>query len=191
MNVMVRDLLIRWIPLAFVICACCGLIYAAVQQDYRQSANDPQIQIAEDGASALAFGMRDTSIVPAGSIDISSSLDPYIVIYDASGQPVAGDGLLDNALPKLPAGVFPAVQAEGGESRFTWQPRPGVRSAVVVTAVKGGAGGFVMAGRSLREVENRESELTLQVGLVLLFALVGSFFLTAFGLWVSGKPSAR
>jgi hypothetical protein len=45
-----------WFVLAVVTTVLSGLIYLAVQQSYRQSANDPQIQMAEDGAAALENG---------------------------------------------------------------------------------------------------------------------------------------
>ena len=41
-----------------------GTLYAAVQQDYRQSANDPQIAMAEDAANALKGGDVPASVVP-------------------------------------------------------------------------------------------------------------------------------
>jgi hypothetical protein len=176
-----KRILKRWIPLAFVICCFCGLTYVAVQQAYRQSANDPQLQIAEDAASALASGASAQSVIPTGTVNINISLAPYVVVYDASGHPIAGNGQLDGILPAMPSGIFDSVRARGGEDRFTWQPRPGVRSAVVVDQINGtGAarGGFVMSGRSLQEVEYRESQLTLEVLAVFIFAMIGSFILT-------------
>ncbi|HVN26656.1 MAG TPA: hypothetical protein VMT99_03330 [Candidatus Paceibacterota bacterium] len=164
----------RWIPLAFVIICTLGVTYFVVQQSYRQAANDPQTQMAADGAAALAAGSPWTTVVPTGTVDISRSLAPYVVVYDASGMPIGGNGFLNGALPRLPQGVFPAATALGGEDRFTWQPEPGVRSAVVLDAVSGGSGGFVMAGRSLLEAERREDRLGLQIGAGLFVSLVGS-----------------
>ena len=171
----------QWVPLAFIICCFSGLTYVAVQQTYRQSANDPQIAMAENAATILSSNASPASVVPSGTIDIANNLAPYVVIYDAAGEPIAGNGMLDGALPLLPAGVFDSVRATGGEDRFTWQPRPGVRSAVVVDEIGGANGGFVMAGRSLREVEIREDTLTLQVGAIFIFALVGSFLFVIAG----------
>ena len=47
---------IAWLPFAIIIVIFSGLVYAIVQQNYRQSANDPQIQIAEDLATAISQG---------------------------------------------------------------------------------------------------------------------------------------
>lgn len=49
---------------------------------------------------------------------------------------------------------------------------PGVRSAAVVVSVSGGQGGFVLAGRSLREVEKRVDQLTQQVGAAWLASML-------------------
>ena len=45
-----------WLPLGLVTLILCGLVNLAVQQNYRMSANDPQIQAAEDVAAAISQG---------------------------------------------------------------------------------------------------------------------------------------
>ena len=51
-----------------------------------------------------------------------------------------------------------------GEERLSWQPRRGVRIAAVVQRVGGAHPGFVLAGRSLREVEDREEQVLQMAG---------------------------
>src|SRR5271154_1856176 len=109
----------RWYPLAFAVTVVCALAYAAVQQDYRQSANDPQIQMAEDAAAALASGTAAQTLVPSDTVNIGTSLAPYLVFYSASGTPVMGNGLLNGALPNLPQGLF-TYTAGAGEDHVTW-----------------------------------------------------------------------
>ena len=46
-----------------------------------------------------------------------------------------------------------------GENRFTWQPGPGLRYAAVLDHFGGAQPGFVLAARSLREVESRSDQL--------------------------------
>ncbi|HVW67258.1 MAG TPA: hypothetical protein VHA78_06065 [Candidatus Peribacteraceae bacterium] len=157
-----RPFLVRSVPLALIVTVLCALIYLAVQQDLRMSANDPQIQMAEDAAMKIGSGATVQSVIPPDDVEISQSLSPYIVIFDDTGKPIAGNGLLHGTLPSIPSGIFDVVRTQG-EDRFTWQPEPGVRSAAIVTRVNGTHPGFVLAGRSLREVENRESILTAQV----------------------------
>ncbi len=156
----VKAILKRWLLIAMVVTGLIGLIYVAVQQNLRQGANDPQIQMAEDAATKLANGQSVQNVVSSEKVDIANSLAPYLIIFDANGNPIASSAQLDSQTPTIPSGVFNYVR-QNGEDRFTWQPQTGVRSAVVVTQYKGSNSGFVLAGRSLREVEKREDSLML------------------------------
>ncbi len=149
-----------------------GTIYAVAQQDLRQSANDPQIQLAEDGAAALAAGGVPASLMPADRhvIDVSQSLAPFIMVFDNGGKVLESSMKAGNTLPVPPAGVFDYVRAHG-EDHVTWQTASGLRFAAVIVpfaavAPAGGviSSGFVLAARSLREVENREANTELIAG---------------------------
>ncbi len=168
-----KNLLRHTIPLLVAITLIYGAIYVIAQQTYRMGANDPQIQLAEDAALSLQGGQPVSSVVPSPKVDIGRSLSPYLVVYDDAGKPVAGSGRLHDQLPTLPAGVFDYTRSHG-EDRLSWQPEVGVRSAVVIVHYAGTQPGFVMAGRSLREVENRLDQLLLQVGA----GWVGTVFIT-------------
>lgn len=201
-----KKILRRWLPLVFIMTVLAGLIYVTVQQSYRQSANDPQIQMAEDAAEALSNDASIDSLVPSSTpgISIVSSLAPYIVIYDKNGMPVAGDGYLPYPsncpasvankldLPCLPQGIFSSANPKTGgsaEDRVTWQPEPNIRQAIVVVPVSCSYltcwSGYVMVGRSLREIEIRENLLEEIVGAAWLFAMIGSLCLEIlFALWL-------
>jgi hypothetical protein len=171
-----------WIPIAVVATVLVAMVGAAVQQNYRQSANDPQIQMAEDAAAAIDAGRLPSDVAPSPKVDISRSLAPFIITFDDAGHPLAASVMLDEQVPASPGGVFDYVR-QNGEDRFTWQPKPGVRSAAVVTrfnrTVNGTSGGFVLVGRSLREVENREDDLRTIVVLSWAIAMGGSFLAVA------------
>ena len=152
--------LFKYVCLFAIVTAIFGSIDLAVQQDYRQSANDPQIQLAEDVSAALDHGAMPQWDA-ANQIDAGVSLAPFIVIYSATGTPVAASGLIDGKMPIIPAGIFAAVSAHG-EDRVTWQAPNGLRFAAVVVSYKNG---YVLVARSLREVEVREAMLNQQVGL--------------------------
>ncbi len=154
----VKGILKHWLLVAIVLTGLIGLVYVAVQQDLRQGANDPQIQMAEDALAKLANGQSVQNVVPSEKVDIANSLAPYLIVFDANGNPIASSAQLDGQTPTIPSGVFDYVR-QNGEDRFTWQPQTGVRSAVVVTQYKGSNSGFVLAGRSLREVEKREDSI--------------------------------
>ena len=153
-----RRIIKTWLPLALVSAFLSAFFYTTVQQNFRMNANDPQIQMAEDAAQALAGGQAMDSLLPGGKVDIATSLAPYLIYYDAQGKPSAGSGMLHGSLPDFPAGAF-VYAREKNEDRVSWQPETGVRSATVLVAVKGGSGGFFLAGRSLREVEARIDNL--------------------------------
>jgi hypothetical protein len=182
----VLQALTAWVPLALGIGATTLLVYLAVQQSHRTRADDPQIQMAEDAAASLGVGRLAASYDVAEKVDVAASLSPWLVVYDENVRPVAWSGQLDGLPPVLPRGVYEHVRS-AGEARVTWQPRPGVRMATVVTRVSGKRPGFVAAGRSLRETEKRVAALTtvcgLAVAVTLLVTLVASLLLAWLGLW--------
>ena len=159
-----------WLPIAVASTGLAGLVYSAVQQDLRQSANDPQIQLAEDAAARLDAGAAPLAVVPPDAVPLERSLAPYLMVFDASGRPLASSASLGGAMPPFPSTVFEAVRL-AGQDRITWQPATGVRSAVVVQPWQGG---FVVAGRSLRLVEERENHILLLVIAGWLATLGGS-----------------
>lgn len=148
-----------WLPLGLSISLLCSLIYLVGQQNLRQSANDPQIQLSQEITEKLSTGLPPDVLIGTEVIDIEKSLSPYIVVYDENGMPLATSAKLDGYTPLLPSGVF-AYTREHGQNRVTWQPKPGVRSAIVVAKY---SGGFVMVGRSLKEVEQRQNLLLFQI----------------------------
>jgi hypothetical protein len=172
----IMSILKAWLPLAGLATVLCGTVYLAVQQDLRQTANDPQIQIAEDAANALAHGATPTQILgQSGQSDISTSLAAYMMMFSnndkATVSTAAYGGKMFVTAP--PAGTFNAAQTS--EQRFTWEPMHGIRSAAVLVHYTSNAGsGYVLVGKSLREVEKRESSLELQVGLGYLTSLLVS-----------------
>ena len=176
-----------WIPLAIAITLMCVLLYAAIQQNYRQSLNDPQIQIAEDVAQLVRYGSPASSLVPKQKVDIARSLSPWFAIYDATGTPVASSGVLNGSMPKPPVGIFDDLRSgkvrdagvkassneedvtQTGENRLSWQPQSDVRQAIVVVQA---GDGFVVAGRNMREVERRiwDMESMIAIGWIAMLA---------------------
>lgn len=162
---------LSWLPLAALTILMSGLVYAAVQQNYRSSANDPQIQMAQDARNALESGASAQSLVPASRVDIAQSLAPYLAIYDANGQEIAASATLHGQPLTAPAGVFASARTMPMD-KITWMPEPGVRSAIVVMHY---SGGYVLAGRSLTEVEERETNLELIVAVACVVTLAVTF----------------
>jgi hypothetical protein len=64
---------------------------------------------------------------------------------------------------RIPLGPLESLLGPRDEDRITWQPAPGVRVAAVIVPYGGQQPGFVLAGRSLRLVEQREDALLRDV----------------------------
>lgn len=172
-----RRIIAYWLPLAVVATGLSILIYAAVQQNYRMNANDPQIQMAEDAATILDQGASPSEVIPQGKTDIAASLAPFIIVFDKKGQVLASSGSYEGTFPSYPSGALFAAE-KTGENRVTWQPQPGLRFASVVHT---SSIGFVVAARSLREVENRIQQTTFFTGVTWLTALLVSLILIIIG----------
>ncbi len=174
-----KKILLTWLPLAFIITALSGLVYGATQQVYRQSANDPQIQLAEDVATELSNGLSPQSL-PASHIQINQSLATFAIIYGANHQVIASQAELNGQTPSLPPGVFNTVDHKG-QASFTWQPSADARIAAAIASYHSSSqSGYVLVGRSLKEVEQRENRLMWQVAAGWVFTLSGSYLLVYF-----------
>ncbi len=175
-----------FLPCAVLATALCGLVYVVAQQDLRTGANAPQQQIAEDTAAKLDAGADPVSVVGATSLDISRSLATFLVVHDVAGAVLATDGTLDGSAPRVPRGVLDSARATGRDA-VTWQPRPGVRIATVTVPWTGGT---VLAGRSLRIVEQRVDALGLlvSVGWIVTILALGVVSAIAAYLWPEAPP---
>lgn len=168
--------------IAILVTILCGLIYVTVQQSYRSAANDPQLQLAKDISYKLEQGHPVDNLLLNDSIEVSRSLSPFVALYDNDGNPVRSTATLDGEFPKLPKGVFDFTR-KNKEDVLSWQPRRGVRMAMVVEYVHASNISFVAAGRSLEEVEKRESNLTIMViiawlvciAVIVLNRIIGNF----------------
>jgi hypothetical protein len=150
-----------WLPAAAIATVAAGLIYGEAQHALRSSANDPQVQMAEDAAGRLDAGSSPQAVLPQESVELASSLAPYLIVYDRSGRILGSSVTVHGGPPHFPEGVFSNVP-RGDVETVTWQTSNGERSATAVAAYNGG---YVVAGRSLREVEKRDSDSLLLAAL--------------------------
>lgn len=159
--------------LAVVLTLLGGTAAITMQQMLRRGADQPQIDMAQWYSGEINSGEAPADVIPPGYVDLERSLQPFVIFYDDHGIPGPGTGYLDQVLPAPPVGVFDFVRSHGSEN-VTWRPRPGVRIASVVTRVTGKRSGFLLAGRSLRLVEQQESLLRRMVigGWILVMAVL-------------------
>jgi hypothetical protein len=164
---------------AIMLAAVYGVMYGIGQQILRTGANDPQVQLVQDAATKLNHGAAVSAVVPSGSFDVANSLAPFIMVYDNKGSIVASSATLDGRTLVLPSSVLAVAHRKPGDW-FTWQPQPGVRIAAVTQPYNGG---IVLAGRSLKEVEQREDHIAELAA----FAWVASLFLLGGALWAYAR----
>lgn len=164
-----------WLPVALTAILLTGFSYWAMQQNYRLSANDPQVQMATEAIKDLSQ-VEDLSAIAGslGQIDITQTANPFLVVYDDTGKPVIGNGYLNEQLPELPAGAFTSAR-KMTDNRFTWQPKNGPRFAAVLKHYTGKQNGFILTARSLSETDKRISMLTKGAGAALLLILIVSY----------------
>lgn len=173
-----------WIPIAIAVTGLSFVAFGTVQQIYRQSLNDPQVQIAEDAAFALENGAQPTWLFASSTrIDIASSLRPFTVIYDKDLNPLVSTGEIDGEPPMPPQGVFEHAKSEKrglGENRVSWQPKEDVRFAIVVVHVEK-TDGYVLAGRNMRETEDRIWQIQSLIGAAWISILAATLIATWLG----------
>lgn len=161
----------NWFGYAAVITLVCILVYVTVQQSFRLSANDPQVQMAQDSALAIDKGADPHSPPGANNgIDISQDLSPYLMVYDPSGNVVAGNATLNGKPLRIPQGVIDYIRKNGRDAA-SWQPAPGVRQAMVGVSTTRGRF-IVVAGRSLAPTEERIARLGEQVAFGWVMSLI-------------------
>lgn len=167
---------VSWLPVAIGISIALGTVYAAVQQNYRQSANDPQVQLSEDYAALLANGLSvDQLSNGLPPVDISKSLSLFVMVFDSTGNTLFSSGKINGNTPTLPSGVLDSTKTLG-VNMITWQLPGGERFATVIRPWQGveGNSGYVLVARSLREIEDREFDLELIVGVAWLISMIAT-----------------
>ena len=153
---MLRTILLPHLAAAIIATVLTGLIYVGVQQAYRMGANDPQLQVARQIAYKLSANRPVTNMAYNDTVNLLQSLGTFIQVYNANQALVTSTGYIGATTPVAPPGVLEAA-AHNGENLVTWQPALGVRLACVIEATR--QGDYVLVGRSLGEVEKRESNL--------------------------------
>ena len=182
----IRRTVAFFLPAAATLTLAVGLAYVAVQQDLRIGANDVPQQLAEDGARALDAGAEPTSVVGPGRVPIETSLAPFVAVYDGQGTLLASSGSLDGRPPAVPIGVLRSAQTTGRDA-VTWQPREGVRAALVVLPWHGGT---IAAGRSLRVIETRIDAIGALMALGWLVAIAMLAIAAGVAAWIWPSRSA-
>jgi hypothetical protein len=177
-EVVQSPLVFHTLALAAIISLLGGGAALVIDQMMRVGAgNQPQMEMADWYVGEISAGEEPGNVIPPGYVDLERSLQPFVIFYDDQGRPLRGTGYLDQKLPAPPPGVFEFVRSHGIE-KVTWQPQHGVRLATVIRRVDihGKSSGFVLAGRSLRLVEEQKSilwRMALIIWIIVMALLFG------------------
>ena len=151
-----------WIIIIFIVTFNCLLVYIVAQQTLRLGANELPSQLAMETLIELQNGKSMEEIIPKEKIDISKSLNAFVLVYDRNKNLVDSSGILDNIKPVYPKGVLEYLD-NNNESRVTWQPKAGLRFASLAIKYDNG---YIVAAKSLSETE----KLIDKLGELILFA---------------------
>ena len=170
---MKRNNQLNFLSVSLIITVVFLTIYFAVQQSYRSAANDPQRQYARDMRDRIRNNQSIESMMSRDTLDLRTSLGMFTTLYNEKFEPIRSTGLLDGKFPSLPKGVLEYAR-DNQENTVTWQPRKGIRMAMVIDFVQTAGTSFVACGRSLTETENNVSNLStmLIVGWLISIAIV-------------------
>jgi hypothetical protein len=144
----------RFLSFSIFVAAMVIFTYVIAQNILRSEADDPQIQMAEEVSFLLNHNAPMGPLVPEIGVELSESLKTFIQIYDEKGSLLDGNATMNGISPKIPKDVL-SYAKEHEENRLTWRLESGVRIAAVISHYGGQNPGYAVAGRSLRETENR------------------------------------
>ena len=172
---MIKSWARSYLPLFIAMSLIFLAIVVTAQQIIRASANDPQIQLAEDYAQTYGQNPGLISASTSGNkIDISKSLDTFVGVFDDQGKQLSLNYTMVDQTVTPPTAVFDYAK-KNGRDLLTWQPQTGTRIALVVEPFSGKKSGFVIVGRSMREIEKRSDNIQseLLLGWILSLIVVG------------------
>lgn len=174
---MIKKSLWSWLPIAVSGTLILLVVYIVLQQNYRQAANDPQIELVQNASIALSQGFPIQALFAnATQLDINKTLSMFVMAFDESGAIISASVTNGSStVPVPPKGVFDYVRSHG-EHRITWETSSGLRFAAVVDKFKSAkSSGYIMAARSLAEVEAREANLSWVIFIGWLIFMIVSF----------------
>jgi hypothetical protein len=181
-----KKIITLWVPLSFIATILFGALYAVSEHITRQNANDPQIRVAEDIVRALESGESPKKLAPNVVVPLETSLATFLTIYSNAREPIASTGTYNGTVLTPPQGVFDYTD-EYTVNRVTWEPRSGSRFAIVVYKYIGKDSGYVLVGRSLREIEHRQVQLAPLIIGAWLIAVVGIYCILILLAWLDER----
>src|SRR5436305_14783140 len=97
---------IQYISYIAIITIILGVIYVAVQQNYRSGANDPQMQLAYHIREQLQKGKSIVMYFQKDTIDLQKALSVFVASYDENGSPIQSNAVIVGMLPQISLSVI-------------------------------------------------------------------------------------
>lgn len=149
-----------------------GAAYTMVQQSIRLSADDAPLAVVRAAKEKLEDGKPPKEVIPTEETDLRVGGGIFLIITDGSEKILASSAVLDDEAALPTPGVFDQTKQQGSDS-FTWEPKKGVRYATQVLKYdSGNGGGYVLAGQSLAQIEERTGTYNLIAVLTWLAVVV-------------------
>lgn len=149
-----------WLAIVGASTLVLGAAYAMVQQSTRLAADNLPLTTAESVRYSLVRGAEPKDVIPTVKTDLSSDSSAFVIITDSTRHILASSTMLSGKTPLPPSGVFEYTKTHGTD-HFTWEPAPGVRLATRVLSYSSSlGGGFIIAGQSLKQTEDRINTYT-------------------------------
>lgn len=149
-----RQRLRVWLSIVGSATLVLGASYTMLHQSARLNVDDKPLSVVQEAKAKIADDVTPADIVPEEEIDLRNSSGVFLIITDSSKEVLASSAILDDKSPLPPDSVFSDAE-KAGSDRFTWEPTGGVRLATQVLKYEENGGGFIMAGQSLKQTEER------------------------------------
>ena len=102
---------VLWMPIAAVARLMAVIAFVLTQQHLTVAASDPRVQVAEHAVARLDSGTDARSIVPAKTVGIASSSDPYLVVFDRTRRVPASSAALHGRMGQVIMGWLGSLSA--------------------------------------------------------------------------------
>lgn len=149
-----KSLLRVWLAIVGAATLVLGASYAMVQQSARLAADEQPLTALSDAKQKLSEDIAPNEVVPDEETDLREDSSVFVIITDENKKVIASSALLDGQSPLPTKDVFARAE-QAGKDNFTWEPKKGVRHAVSIQKFDDNAGGYILAGKSLKETEQK------------------------------------
>ncbi len=153
-------------------------LFLLLQHKLRDGANEIPDNTASEFKRLLGNGDHlYPALAEFRPIELDGTAGTFIMIYDSTGTAIINSARLHKIAPMLARSALLQAKVEG-RNALTWQPKKGVREAVVIMPYSGPYdSGYIAVGQSLKAAEQQIRMLKYLLPLAaILTVILGLFF---------------